>query len=190
MKDQAPPHLALLFVCGFTVILLHGGLGVEDQSLHQVPIWLLVISYRGLHKTGNLPIETEDTWWNEQQIPDAFTVVPLDFFGKRFKSVSSRLQQCVHHDWAYVEISHWILVHGLYEGASLVTIQHSVCIVTSDIKYLRHKLHWCPHTTLTTLMYLPWPSYGSKTPRSVSPLLTNLDPPPLWPSVTHTSFII
>jgi hypothetical protein len=38
MKDQAPPHLALLFVCDFTVILLLGGLGVEDKGLRQIPI--------------------------------------------------------------------------------------------------------------------------------------------------------
>jgi hypothetical protein len=35
MKDQATPHVAFPFVCGFTVILLFGGLGVEDQGLHQ-----------------------------------------------------------------------------------------------------------------------------------------------------------
>jgi hypothetical protein len=30
-----------------------------------------------------------------------------------FRKKSSRLQRCVLHDWAYVEISHEILVHGL-----------------------------------------------------------------------------
>ena len=47
-------------------------------------------------------IAPEDTWWNEQQIRDALIVaVPLDFFWKRLKSVSSRLQRCVKNDWAY-----------------------------------------------------------------------------------------
>jgi hypothetical protein len=61
MKDQAPPHLAFPFVCDFTVILLFGGLGVEDRGLRQISIVLQAISYRGLHQTGNLSIETEDT---------------------------------------------------------------------------------------------------------------------------------
>jgi len=60
-KDQALPHLAFPFVCGFTVILLFGALGVEDRGLRQIPIVLQAISYRGLYQTGNLPIETEDT---------------------------------------------------------------------------------------------------------------------------------
>jgi len=38
VKDKAPPHLAFPFVCGFIVILLFGGLGVEDIGLSQIPI--------------------------------------------------------------------------------------------------------------------------------------------------------
>ena len=48
MEDQAPPHLAFTFVCGFTVILLLSGLGVEDQVLRQIPIVLQATSYRGI----------------------------------------------------------------------------------------------------------------------------------------------
>jgi len=48
MKDEAAPHLASPFVCGFTVILLFGGLGVEDNGLWQIPIVLQAICYRGI----------------------------------------------------------------------------------------------------------------------------------------------
>jgi len=155
MKEQAPPHLAFPFVCGFIVILLFGGLGAEDKGLRQSRSYYKRFLIGGLH-------QTEDTWWNEQQIAVTFTVITLDFFGKILKSVSSRQQRCVQNDWAYVEIWQQILVHVLYNGASLATIRHSVCIVTFNNKYLRHKHRCCPHTTLTTLMYLPWPSYRSK----------------------------
>ena len=57
---------------------------------------------------------------------------------------------------------------GLQKGASLVATHHSVCIVTFNIKYLRHKLRCCPQTTLTTLIYLPWPSCRSKDPLRIT----------------------
>ena len=56
MKDQAPPHLAFPFVLGFTVILLFGGLGVENKASANPIVGLLqAISYRGIApKTGHL----------------------------------------------------------------------------------------------------------------------------------------
>ena len=42
---------------------------------------------RGLH-------QTEDTWWNEQQIRDALTAVPLHFFGKILKFVFQTAATC------------------------------------------------------------------------------------------------
>ena len=30
---RTPPHFVLLFVCGFTIIFLASGLGVEDQQI-------------------------------------------------------------------------------------------------------------------------------------------------------------
>jgi hypothetical protein len=50
-QDGSPPRLVLLFECGLTVILLFGGLGVEDQGLRQVPILLQVIYFCGTEQS-------------------------------------------------------------------------------------------------------------------------------------------
>ena len=90
MKDQAPSHIASPIVCGFPVILLFGGLGVEDQGLRQTPIVLQAISYRGFNKQRTL-----DEMNNKFEM---FLLLFLFTFTEKFLSLSSRMQRCVQND--------------------------------------------------------------------------------------------
>jgi len=90
-KTALPFPLSLPFQSRLILIILVGGLGVEDQQNGLYDVWILldmIIFLMGLGQSGSRPIKTKNTDGLHLWIFNIFAAVPLDFLRKSFESLS------------------------------------------------------------------------------------------------------
>jgi hypothetical protein len=98
-ETALPFLLPLPFQSRLTLVILFGGLGVEDQQngLYD-DFWTLldmILFLMGLGQSGSRQIKFKNTDGLHLRIFDIFVAVPFDFLRKNVESLSSRLQECV-----------------------------------------------------------------------------------------------
>jgi hypothetical protein len=97
-KTALPFPLSLPFQSRLTLVILLGGLGVEDQQNGLYDVWIVldvILFLMGLGQSESRPIKTKNTDGLHLRIFDIFAAAPLDFLRKSVESLSSRLQKCV-----------------------------------------------------------------------------------------------